>query len=277
MRVVHYKILTEILENFQIPEYIYAFEKEKSIPVMARLHTKKNIVISIDIKDFFPSINEEMIRRVMIDAEISNNPARSISELCTYSHFVPQGALTSPKISNIVVAATFGPEVQSYCVEKGLSLSIYADDITVSTDKVFETLDLQSEFLKETISALTGFVEEYGFRINKEKTKVMKPYQRQWVCGSVVNEKVNLKKTERQRLRAIVFNCEKNGLTAEAEKTQSEPFKFASKVLGQLNWYSQLNPDQGIPIKERFKTLVKQERNIDADMVFASVTSLYSG
>lgn len=268
MRVVQYKILTEILNNVNIPNYIFAFEKERSIPRMAQLHIQKRLVISVDIKDFFPSITQSMVATLLESLGIAVTPAKILSEICTYSFFLPQGALTSPKISNILVAGTFGPKIQEYCQQKGLSLSIYADDITVSTSQTFENVEAQTVFIKEVIQTITQFVEEFGFRINRKKTKVMKPFMRQYVCGTVVNEKVNLKKVDRQRLRAIVHNCSKNGIIAESEKSHLSPDKFAMKTMGQLNWFAQLNPTAGNPLKETFKGLIHEAKFDIAETAF---------
>lgn len=269
MRTVQYKILTQILDKIEIPEYIYAFEKERSIPKMAELHVKKNLVISLDIKDFFPSITQVMAQQLLEHAGLTSSVSRTVSELCTYTYFLPQGALTSPKMSNVLVAATFGPKIKKYCDENGLTLSIYADDITVSTEQEFDSVEEQAAFIRSVIETITETVANYGFRINKEKTKVMKPFQRQYVCGTVVNERVNLKLTERKKLRAIVYNCMKNGIAKESEKMRLTPDKFAAKILGQLNWFSQLNEAAGTKLKNDFRETMQAEKLEIAEAVFA--------
>lgn len=77
--------------------------------------------------------------------------------------------------------------------------------------------------------------------------------QRQWVCGAVVNEKVNMRKTERATLRAIVHNISKNGIGKEAEKTKLSPESFIRKYAGRINWLCQLNPDAGVLMKKDFR------------------------
>lgn len=268
LRILQFKILTEILNKIDVPDYIYAFEQGRSIPDMAKMHVKKNLVISLDIKDFFNSIVQDQVESLFRAMEISSTPARILSELCTYKFFVPVGALTSPKIGNLFVASTFGPEVKAYCEAKGLALSIYADDITMSTEEVFPSLEVQSAFVKDVIDTVSQMVNKSGLRINRKKTKLMKPFMRQWVCGTVVNEKVNLKLKERLRLRAIVHNCAKNGITSEGLKTNQTKEAFANKVMGQLNWYAQLNPALGNPLKERFRQIAKDEKLDIAETVF---------
>lgn len=260
MRVAQYKILTQILNKVEIPEYIFAFERGKSIPVMAQRHVGKNIVISLDIKDFFPSITQTMVEQLLARIGLGAKPAKTISEICTYTYFLPQGALTSPKISNILVAGTFGPKIKDYADLKGLALSIYADDITVSTAQVFQSPEEKTAFIKEVIDTITEYINEFGFAVNRKKTKVMKPFQRQYVCGSVVNAKVNLRKSERHKLRAIVHNTQKNGVEAESKKMRIDPEPFVSKVMGQLNWFEQLNPPAGKSLKDRFIDTVGKDK-----------------
>lgn len=235
MRIAQHRILNKVLNLVHIPGYIYAFEKNKSIPEMASKHVGKNLVISVDIKDFFHSIKQNKLHQLFIQAGIEEKPARTLSEICTYKSYVPQGALTSPKVSNMVAAATFGPVMERYCVENDFTLTIYADDITIST--------LRSDVVvSEVLGFITSSLTSFGFIVNKAKTKVMHRGCRQYVCGVVVNEKLNLIRVERQRLRAIVHNIACNGVEVEALKNSKSPSEFLNHVKGRLNWFKQNNP-----------------------------------
>jgi len=249
MRLLQFRILKEVLEKyFEIPDYIYAFERDKSIPVMAKVHEGSLQVVSLDIKDYFPSIKQNVLKDLMQSVGFGESPARTLSELMTLGPNVPQGGLTSPKISNVVASRTFGPVVKQYCEEKGLSLTIYADDITISSKADFDA--------KEVIEFVSGVLVNAGFRVNKAKTKVMKKGTRRsrlYVCGTVVNEKVNLLRDERLRLRAVVHNSVKNGLEAEAAKTGLTANEFLMRVRGKLNWFGQLNPEGSSKLIERFQ------------------------
>lgn len=250
MRVAQYKILTQILNKLAIPNYVYAFEKNKSIPVMAQMHVDKKVIISVDIKDFFHSIKQKDLEAIFLNLGIGPMPARTLSELCTYQAFVPQGALTSPKVANLVTAMTFGPPIKNYCDENGLVLTIYADDVTISsTNPALNVSDV--------LSFVTSAIREHGFRVNHEKTKVMWSTMRQYVCGVVVNAKTNMIKRERYKLRAIVHNIVKNGVEAEAVKSNLEPGHFASHILGRLNWLKQLNAGLGDKYHTQLQTFLK--------------------
>lgn len=248
MRVAQYKILTKILNDIEVPDYIYAFEIGKNIPNMAQRHVNKKVVISLDIKDFFPSIKQETIKNYLVGIGFGEPAALTVAELCTYKFFVPQGALTSPKVSNIIAAYTFGPEVKNYCDQHGWTVTIYADDITISSDEYIDDAST-------VITNIQAMVNKYGFRINHRKTKIMTHKVRQWVCGVVTNVKTNLLRKDRLTLRAIVHNIGKNGIEAEAAKNNLTPDEFTNKLQGKINWFRQLNPQLGGTLFEKFKTL----------------------
>ena len=210
----------------------------------------------MDISDFFPSIKQQDIQRILTELGMGPGPAKTVSELCTYGAFVPQGALTSPKVSNIIAALTFGPRIHKFCTDNSLNLTIYADDITISipgTDKRSRE-DIKS-LVEATIQFVTTTLNEYRFMVNREKTKVMWPHNRQWVCGTVVNEKVNMLRKTRSNLRALVHNCEINGIEYEAKKAGMSTIVFIRKYGGMLNWLVQLNPVLGQKLKAPFKVL----------------------
>lgn len=239
MRVAQYRIHNLILNNLTIPDYIYAFERNKSIPEMAGLHTNKEVVLSVDIKDFFTSIKQKKVQEVLQGLGIGEKPALTLSEICTYKSFVPQGALTSPKVANIITALTFGPIIKRFCDQyPHLTMTIYADDVTVSSS------DPQAN-IGEILGAISTAISESGFRVNRAKTKVMWKGRRQYVCGVVVNKKTNMLKKDRYRLRAIVHNITKNGLESEAAKSGIDLGSFAKHIKGKINWLKQLNPIHG--------------------------------
>lgn len=256
MRAVQYRILKEVLEKVQIPEYIYAFEKGKSIPNMAPAHVKKGVIVSLDLQDFFTSIKQHHLFSVFTKLGFGDQPARTLSEICTYKAYVPQGALTSPKISNIITAMTFGPELKKYCDEHGLTMTIYADDVTISAEQ--DIIKQRGyDAAKEICNHVSQVVSEWGFKVNHRKTKVMRSYQRQYVCGVVVNQRVNLQKTERNKLRAMIYNIGRNGVEAEAKKTGDIPASFVSKLMGRLNWFGQLNPEAGARLMSKLKQILE--------------------
>lgn len=255
MRVIQNLLLKHVFDKVDIPDYIHAFEKTKSIPAMAQLHTNKRLVISIDLKDFFDTIKHKKIVECLMTLGMGEAPAKTVAELVTYKFFVPQGGLTSPKVSNMVTSMTFGPLVKRLCESKGFDVSIYADDITISTNQEGE-IDVRG-----IIAEITNIVNEQGFKVNFRKTKVMFNKGRQYVCGVVVNAKTNLLVKHRQKLRAIVHNITVNGLDAEAAKNNLTSTEFESRIKGKINWFGQLNPELGEKLKTKLRDYLHAEGN----------------
>lgn len=234
----------------------------------------------MDIKDYFSSITETLIF-VCLKATLahplneslrclknmppisggehyfynhtSDRALRLMSEMVTYSYFLPQGAITSPKISNIVTASTFGPALNKYCAGLGARLDIYADDIIIS----FREKPPISP--RQVVEEVEGLIESTGyFLINKKKTRVMTRNTRQWVCGVVVNEKTNLLRKERQRLRAILHLWETKGFEYVNSKSCTE-VDFYNHLQGKIRWFKQLNPEKGEAMMKKFHQLYARD------------------
>lgn len=257
IRKAQYLLLTRILDKIEIPDYIYGFEKNKSIPKMAAAHVNQDVVISLDIRSFFDSIRQYMVVSMFKEMGFQDTISKVMAELVTYKYYVPQGSITAPKISNLIVMGTFGPEIKEFCDKKKITLTVYADDITVSYKEPKPTTAEEKLASKTNarniIKTISTIVEKYRFKINHEKTKIMYRGNRLWVCGAVVNEKVNMRKQERYLLKAIVHNTYKNGVDKEAAKTGMEGPAFIKKYAGRINWLCQLNPDFGIKLKANFR------------------------
>lgn len=245
-------LLTKLLsDHVRLPDYLYAFEAGKSVPSLARRISSQEHrwIVSVDIKDYFTSIRQTTVMSIL-EGLFPNDRARlakRISELVTYKYFLPQGAPSSPKISNLVTACTFGPSVEKYCEENNLRFAIYADDIIVWPNP------LTTVTPKEVVQELYRILIRAGFKANRQKTKIMYSTQRQWVCGAVVNEKPNLVKHERKLLRAILHTWETKGF--DKVKYGEDPERFKCHLRGRLNWLNQLNPELGSKMIAQFNRL----------------------
>ena len=190
LRAVQYQILNKVLEKIPCPDYLWAFEKGKSVADMAKIHMNKDVVISIDLKDYFNRVHVKHITPLLTSYGIEGLAGRLVAELCTYKFYLPQGGLTSPKLSNLVAGHTFGPKIKEYCDLLGIDVTIYADDVTLSYNGTKDVSDI--------LGNMARILRENGnFLINDDKTKVMYSKYRQVVCGVVVNEKPNLARQER--------------------------------------------------------------------------------
>lgn len=190
---------------FQGHQSSHGFKKGSSVVSNAVVHVGKKYVFNIDLKDFFPSTDREMVKEALMRPPFNLSGEREIiaehiSRLCTVKAplrkvirnsarklVLPQGAPTSPLFSN-AVCQNLDNLLESLAQGNQLSYTRYADDITFSgSNNVFEA---DSAFIIE----LVGIISEQGFRINASKTRLLGKSARQEVTGIVVNEKTNVKR-----------------------------------------------------------------------------------
>jgi ribosome-interacting GTPase 1 len=107
-------------------------------------------------------------------------------------------------------------------------------------------------FIKQTLTT-------FGFKINNAKTKVMTKKNRHYVCGVVVNQKTNLIRHERKKLRAMVHNVSLYGLEPEAVKNSMTSGEFKNYLTGRLGWFNQLNPQGAEPLFDKLKDALNPE------------------
>ena len=126
--------------------------------------------------------------------------ATIIAQLTCYQGRLPQGAPTSPVISNLI-CQIFDYRVLGIAKKYRLDYTRYADDLTFSTNR--------SEFWNEYqafLSELAKEIKKNGFAINDAKTRIVKQESKQTVTGLTVNKKINVDRTFYRNTKAMT-NC----------------------------------------------------------------------
>ena len=179
------------------------FLPNMSIVSNAEIHLNKRYVYSIDLMDFFPSIKSGRVYSMLQSNPYGfhDNIARIITNLCCDEGCLPQGAPTSPILSNII-CSRLDRRLYSLAQKFKIYYSRYADDITFSGNR--------NIFHKEGsfVLLLEQIIKEEGFVINNNKTRLQKHHQRQKVTGILVNQKINVERTYIKQLRTLIHNWE---------------------------------------------------------------------
>ena len=177
-------------------KYAHGFVRNRSTVTAAKMHTGKNAILKMDIKDFFPSISKQRVLHTLMKEGIEKETADNISETCTLNNYLPQGAPTSPFLANLV-AKQMDYRLAGLCKSWEPNFKIhytrYADDLIFSSSL---------RKLNHIIPAAVRVIEQEGFKVNHAKTKVLRNSNRQKVLGLVVNDKVNVKRDYWRNLRA---------------------------------------------------------------------------
>ena len=196
-------ILRRLLAALKSHPAAVGFEKGKSIVTGARQHTGKQVVLRFDIVDFFPSTTQKTVLNYFRRIGWNRRSAKLLARLVTHEQKLPQGAPTSPRLSNLV---NF---LMDHCIEKFVSscdgeYTRYADDITVS----FHDPDL---VIEEIIDGVFMIIRRSGYRPHLgKKLNIRRRGQRQSVNGLVVNERVNLPRERRRWLRSVKHRARAN-------------------------------------------------------------------
>ena len=184
-------ILTEILEKLPISPYATAYRKGGVLTDNAAPHCQKRYLLKMDLQDFFPSIRfDQVLRSAFHSGNFPKHIGTMLTRLCCFEDVLPQGAPTSPTLSNLVLKH-FDDVMGAYCERQGLSYTRYCDDITISGNK-----PLYAAYTKAC-----ALLDKEGFTVNEKKTHFITNADRQTVTGLTVNEEPHVPRDYRRALR----------------------------------------------------------------------------
>jgi len=237
-------ILDEILNMVEPSPFSKGFRKGYSIKDNAKFHRKQKKVLSVDIKNYFGTINYNMVYPFFRSLGYSKQVSTMLSNICILEDALPQGSPTSPMLSNLITRQ-LDNRIGNFAKKKGIRYTRYADDLTFSGD--FEE-GVVINFVKKVF-------KEYGFTINEQKTRVRLESQQQEVTGIVVNEKLQASRKYRREFRKKMFFIKKYGLNSHLEHiNENDDIKYLYHLLGTANFIINVNPND-IEVKEHYSYL----------------------
>ena len=250
LKRVQRSIADNILADYPISRYAMAYTKGSSVQKNASLHVGKQKILKLDIDGFFDHITYSTVKDCVFCKENYSEPIRILlTMLCYYKESLPQGAPTSPAITNIIMY-DFDEKIGKYCEENNISYTRYCDDITFSGD--FDE--------KLVISFVKDELRELGLFLKSRKTAVIPKTKRQTVTGIVVNEKIGLTKEYKNKIRQEIYYIKKYGIDGHLSKI-GEPNKqhYLNSLKGRVAFVLQTIPDdeEFLRYKEFLKNMQK--------------------
>ena len=261
-----------ILDDLYKPQgCVMGFVKNRSIVDNAKKHLNKCYVQNLDIKDFFPSVSQDMILRCLhFQYGINSKVASMIARLCCMrredgSIVLPQGSPTSPILANMV-CVKMDAKIMELVEKFHLDYTRYADDITFSGE--YNAFKDEGKFMKE----LSLIIEQNHFKLNPDKKRIQKHGSRQEVTGIIISSKTNVRRKYVKEIRVMLHNWEYYGYE-QANKRFAEcyikkgckkypnPPDIKNVVDGKLDYLKMVkgNGDMTyIRFKERLDRLVSQ-------------------
>ncbi len=242
LKDVQRKILREILEKLPVTENAHGFVKKRSILTNAAPHTGKEIIVKIDLERFFDTVTSRRVYGLLRSFGYGYEIANMLTKLTTLYDSTPQGAPTSPAISN-AVTMKLDKRLCGLAKKFLATYTRYADDITFSGGNEFKPR------LKSFLPMLWVIIREEGFKINKNKTVMIRKGSRQIVTGLVVNQKLSVKRKTRDELRALLHNAKLKG---SLESQNGKKIKnFQQHIEGKIQFVKLVNSAQGAKLERQ--------------------------
>ncbi|MDQ0160869.1 reverse transcriptase domain-containing protein [Alkalibacillus salilacus] len=245
----------------------------------ARPHINQKHVLNFDLKDFFPSISFARVRAMFLYYfKFNPDVSTTLANICCHHEgFLPQGAATSPIISNII-SYKLDRNLTNLVARYNCKYTRYADDITISTSRNFfpKEIAIKDEDEKKVYLSkkITSIIEKNGFSVNENKTRLRNKYQRMEVTGLTVNDKLNVNRRFIRYIRVILHAAEKGkeqGQLEESKKVFNQKYSFRQKkqdnksdmfsvLRGMISYVGQVkgkDDELFLKLRERYNKLVQ--------------------
>ncbi|MFN4260492.1 MAG: reverse transcriptase family protein [Gemmataceae bacterium] len=250
-------ILDHILNQLSYEPAAHGFIPGRSIVSNAQPHVQRAVIVNMDLENFFPRITCPRVRGVFERLGYSPAVATILALLCTecprrrveYAGQIfhvataprglPQGACTSPALSN-QVARRLDKRLTGLANKMGLTYTRYADDLTFSGP---DELNARVGYLMARVRHLA---QAEGFLVNEKKSRVLRRNTAQRVTGLVVNDRPGVSRREIRRLRAILHRAQKEGL--DAQNRAGLPH-FRAWLLGKIAYVQMVQPEVGAKLR----------------------------
>lgn len=236
------KIYRHILIHLPVSSYATAYRKGGTLRDNAAPHVGRRYVLKLDVADFFGSVRFDQVLAVLSRIPgLSRQTAWLLSSLCCLEGVLPQGAPTSPALSNLVLRH-MDHTLGCWCQAQGIVYTRYCDDLTFSADCPLE----------EAWEKAGDLLRDMGFSLNEKKIRFLTRATRQQVTGLTVNEKVSVPNDYKRALRQELHYALRYGLsdailagkrTAFLREGQPEPERYRAHLLGRVQYVLQIEPE----------------------------------
>jgi RNA-directed DNA polymerase len=240
-RVQHW-LLRNVVEKLPVHGAAHGFLRARSIATNAQVHAGSDVVVKVDVKDFFPTVTFRRVKGLFrkgglpenvatLCALLATEPPREMVQFRGKTLYVakgaracPQGAPTSPAITN-AICLRLDRRMSGLARKLGYAYSRYADDLAFSWSKPEgETSSRASAPIGTLLRGVATVLEAEGFRVHRKKTAVQRSGSSQRITGLVVNApnspdvpSARVPRETIRRLRAAIHNRESGKPGKEGE------------------------------------------------------------
>jgi RNA-directed DNA polymerase len=246
-------ILRVLLDSLPVQPEAHGYVRGRSVLTYAQPHEGRQVVLTMDLTDFFGHCQHMMVAKVMrqfsshagvitaltclttAPPRVQVETERGTRYAATEPASLPQGALTSPSLSNHC-ALSLDSSLTHHCGRWGYTYTRYSDDMAFSPNT--ETPQIPIVALPQLVRFLCG---KWGFRVNGDKTKFHRRDKRQKLCGVVVNGKVSAPRSDKAKVRNFLHR-----LTRFVEAGEGKPptWQEVDSMRGRISWLHMFEPEE---------------------------------
>lgn len=261
LKRAQYWVLDNLLARVPVHAAAHGFLPGRSIVSNAAPHCGQDVVINLDLKDFFPSVHYPRIKGVFRGLGYGEGVASLLALLCSenacdelsvdgerffvggkgHERVLPQGAPTSPMLTNLL-CRKLDRRLTGLAAKLGFVYTRYADDLT------FSAAGDAAQHVGRLLRQVHHVLRDEGFTPHPDKQRAMRRGARQEVTGVVVNDQPSVSREERRKLRAALHRAGQKGL--EAASWQGQP-ATRDTLVGYARFVQMVNAQQGRALLQR--------------------------
>jgi len=244
-------ILKNILEkDVNALESVHSFIKKdetgsRGIFTNAQVHSCCEWMVKVDILHFYDNIHIYQVKEYFISLGYTEEVANLLAEICTFKNRLPQGAPTSPALSNLI-CRKMDADFRALCENHGWSYSRYADDMTFSGRDKNDIIKLKT---------IENIVINNRLRLKYAKTRIAHKGMRMKITGLTVGNGVHVPKQYRREVWTELHFCYKYGVESHLKRKGVEKKNYKFWLLGRIMYIRSIDRTCGDNMLQRFNEI----------------------
>ena len=243
LKEVHLRLKLNVFSKVDFPEYLQGSLKGRDYVTNASLHKNKQILICEDVKGFFPSVGAAFVEDVWCGFfRFAPDVAKLLTKLTTKDGYLPQGAITSSFLANLVMWR-HEPLLHAKLAQRGITYSRYVDDMVMSA-----ATHLDKETQTWVIAQVYGMLAQHGLKASRKKHEVFSASQPMIATKLIVNRKPSLSPKKRSQVRTQIRQLE---MAAANGADTDELRNLANKAVQRVGQLGRFHKTPAAKLKSR--------------------------
>lgn len=247
LKIIQRKLAALLDQLYRLRRPVHGFVQDRSVKTNAEAHGRRRFVVNVDLQDFFPTITEKRVAGLLRALGVDRRVSEIVARLCCNMGHLPQGAPTSPVLSNMI-CYRLDSDLMLVAKNGRAIYTRYADDITFSSYQplapLFEAATPAAGRFSPDLLApqLSSAIKSNGFVINSDKAHYADRNSRRMVTGVKINAGLNVDRRYIRRIRAMLHSMEKLGLAAAQARHDGSGGKgsLAAHLRGKIGYVAHL-------------------------------------